>query len=81
MLIVQGLRDVNQDRIARTNAIRRDVDVELIICDRPERGLDDSDLDTLIRQSIRAHGFRNTVLVYNKVDVSKISRTVSSNIR
>lgn len=70
MLTLSGLRDVNQDRIARANAIRRDVEVELIICDRPERGLEDADLDDLIRQSIRAHGFNNTVLVYNKVDVS-----------
>ena len=69
MLMFQGLRDVNQDRIARANAIRREVDVELILCDRPERGLEDADLDALIRQSIRAHGFANTVLIYNKVDV------------
>jgi hypothetical protein len=67
--MVSGLCDINQDRIARTNAIRRDVDVELIICDRPERGLEDADLDALIRQSIRAHGLNNTVLIYNKVDV------------
>lgn len=69
MLIFRGLRDINQDRIARANAIRRDVDIEMIICDRPERGLEDADLDTLIRQSTRAHGFKNTILVYNKIDV------------
>lgn len=69
MLIRQGLRDINQDRIARANAIRRNVDIELIICDRPERGLEDADLDDLIRQSIRAHGFNNTIVVYNKIDV------------
>jgi predicted GTPase len=64
-----GLRDINQGRVARANAVRRKVDVELVVCDRPERGLEDADLDALIRQSIRAHGFENTILVYNKVDV------------
>ncbi|KAF2626190.1 hypothetical protein BU25DRAFT_492324 [Macroventuria anomochaeta] len=76
-----GLRDINQDRIARANAIRRDVDVELIICDRPERGLEDADLDALIRQSIRAHGFNNTVLVYNKVDTIFMSSVQDANDR
>lgn len=69
MLTLSGLRDINQDRVARANAVRKKVDVELVICDRPERGLEDADLDALIRQSIRAHGFENTVLIYNKVDV------------
>ncbi|KAF3050111.1 hypothetical protein E8E11_006057 [Didymella keratinophila] len=78
-----GLRDINQDRIARTNTIRRDVDVEMIICDRPERGLEDADLDALVRQSIRAHGFNNTVLIYNKVDTIFMSgvRDVNDRIR
>ncbi|XPS92476.1 hypothetical protein M3J09_001866 [Ascochyta lentis] len=76
-----GLRDINQDRIARANAIRRDVDIELIICDRPERGLEDSDLDALIRQSIRAHGFNNTILVYNKVDTIFMSGVQDANDR
>ncbi|KZM28490.1 uncharacterized protein EKO05_0005978 [Ascochyta rabiei] len=76
-----GLRDINQDRIARANAIRRDVDVELIICDRPERGLEDSDLDALIRQSIRAHGFNNTILVYNKIDTIFLSGVQDANDR
>ncbi|KAJ4351085.1 hypothetical protein N0V95_004132 [Ascochyta clinopodiicola] len=76
-----GLRDINQDRIARSNAIRRDVDVELIICDRPERGLEDSDLDALIRQSIRAHGFSNTIVVYNKIDTIFLSGVQDANDR
>lgn len=67
--MIIGLRDISQGRVARANAVRRKVDVELVVCDRPERGLEDADLDALIRQSIRAHGFENTILVYNKVDV------------
>ncbi|KAF3006523.1 hypothetical protein E8E13_005312 [Curvularia kusanoi] len=74
-----GLRDINQDRISRVNAARRLVDVELIICDRPERGLEDADLDALIRQSIRAHGFENTVIVYNKVDTVFMSGVQDAN--
>ncbi|KAJ4983896.1 hypothetical protein SVAN01_10582 [Stagonosporopsis vannaccii] len=76
-----GLRDINQDRIARANAIRRNVDIELIICDRPERGLEDADLDDLIRQSIRAHGFNNTVVVYNKIDTIFMSGVQDVNER
>ncbi|KAH6633299.1 hypothetical protein C7974DRAFT_392487 [Boeremia exigua] len=76
-----GLRDINQDRIARANAIRRDVDVEMIICDRPERGLEDADLDALIRQSIRAHGFNNTIVVYNKIDTIFMSGVQDANDR
>jgi CO dehydrogenase nickel-insertion accessory protein CooC1 len=69
VLTILGLRDINQGRVARANAVRRKVDVELVVCDRPERGLENADLDALIRQSIRAHGLENTILVYNKVDV------------
>jgi hypothetical protein len=76
--MLSGLRDINQGRVARANAVRRKVDVELVICDRPERGLEDADLDTLIKQSIRAHGFENTILVYNKVDVRQSSYRMST---
>ncbi|KAG9203175.1 hypothetical protein G6514_003093 [Epicoccum nigrum] len=76
-----GLRDINQGCVARANAVRRKVEVELVICDRLERGLEDADLDTLIRQSIRAHGFENTILVYNKVDTIFMSGFQDANDR
>ena len=63
-----GLGDLNQSRTAATNAIRRKAKCEIIIA-KSERVTTEEVVEEQIRQSIRIHGAKNTILVLTKIDV------------
>lgn len=67
--VVLGLGDLNQSRTAATNSIRRKANMEIIVA-KSDRVMTEEVVDAQIKQSIRAHGAKNTVLVLTKIDVS-----------
>jgi hypothetical protein len=69
ILTFKGLGDLNQSRTAATNAIRRKAGYEVIVA-KSDRVMTEEVVNQQIRQSIRAHGAKNTVLVLTKKDVS-----------
>jgi aspartate carbamoyltransferase catalytic subunit len=68
-LTLLGLGDLNQSRTAATNAIRRRAQIEIIVA-KPERIATDQNVLQQIKQSIKTHGAKNTILVLTKIDVS-----------
>ena len=67
-LTCAGLNDINQVRVAAANATRRKADFEVIVA-KPERILTDHNVHRLIRQSVKAHGAKGTLLLLTKIDV------------
>lgn len=68
ILTPAGINDVDQGRIARANAIRRTTDYEMIVS-QPNRVLTDETTHEYLRQSIKAHGARRTILILTRKDV------------
>ncbi|KAF1952654.1 hypothetical protein CC80DRAFT_552151 [Byssothecium circinans] len=62
-----GLGDLNQSRTAATNTVRRKAQFEIIAA-KSERVTTEEVVDQQIKQSIRAHGAKNTILVLTKID-------------
>ncbi|KAF2741220.1 hypothetical protein EJ04DRAFT_547621 [Polyplosphaeria fusca] len=62
-----GLGDLNQSRTAATNAIRRKADFEIIVA-KSDRVTTEEVVHQQIKQSIKQHGAKNTILVLTKID-------------
>ncbi|KAF9735635.1 hypothetical protein PMIN01_07040 [Paraphaeosphaeria minitans] len=62
-----GLNDENQIRTAATNAFRRKAGYEMIFA-RADRVTTDTNVHKYIRQSIKAHGAKRTILILTKKD-------------
>ncbi|KAL5391071.1 hypothetical protein DPSP01_001562 [Paraphaeosphaeria sporulosa] len=62
-----GLNDENQIRTAATNAFRRKAGYEMIFA-RADRVTTDNNVHRYIRQSIKAHGAKGTILILTKKD-------------
>jgi hypothetical protein len=76
ILTNSGLGDLNQSRTAATNATRRKAEFEVIVA-KSERVTTEDVVDHQIKQSIKVHGAKNTVLVLTKIDVSTQSLCAS----
>ncbi|KAF2691470.1 hypothetical protein K458DRAFT_397946 [Lentithecium fluviatile CBS 122367] len=62
-----GLGDLNHNRTAATNSIRRKADFEIIVA-KSDRVRTEEVADAQIKQSIRTHGAINTILVLTMID-------------
>ncbi|KAF2877062.1 hypothetical protein BDV95DRAFT_614319 [Massariosphaeria phaeospora] len=67
LIDLPGTGDVNQSRTAATNSIRRSAGFEVIVA-RSDRVTTEEVVDQQIKQSIRAHGAKNTILVLTRID-------------
>jgi hypothetical protein len=75
-LIRIGLNDENQIRTAATNAFRRKAGYEMIFA-RADRVKTDANVHRYLRQSIKAHGAKGTILILTKKDVRNCLRHIA----
>ncbi|KAF2438738.1 hypothetical protein P171DRAFT_155539 [Karstenula rhodostoma CBS 690.94] len=74
-----GLNDENQIRTAATNAFRRKAGSEMIFA-RADRVTTDVNVHRYIRQSIKAHGAKGTILILTKKDEYLLDTNSAENV-